>query len=71
MGGGADRTCAGCLAIASEMGESADLAVGRKNYTAHADSECPSCGHLDAHMVRLCPVCGGGARKVEGCLHWY
>jgi len=46
-----------------EMGEVQTLLLA-ENYTAHA-VECPSCGHLDAHMVRYCPVCGRGTQKLE------
>lgn len=46
-----------------EMGEVQTLLMA-ENYTAHA-VECPSCGHLDAHMVRYCPVCGRGTEKLE------
>ncbi len=46
-----------------EMGEVQTLLMAEK-YTAHA-VECPSCGHLDAHMVRYCPVCGRGTQKLE------
>ena len=27
--------------------------------------ECSSCGHLDAHMVRYCSVCGRGTQELE------
>ncbi|MGH9548136.1 MAG: hypothetical protein ACRD3W_02130 [Terriglobales bacterium] len=46
-----------------EMGEVQTLLMA-ENYTAHA-VECPSCSHLDAHMVRYCPVCGRGTQKLE------
>ncbi len=46
-----------------ELGEVQTLLVG-ENYSAHA-VECVSCGHLDAHMVRFCPVCGRGTRELE------
>ena len=46
-----------------EMGEVQTLLMA-ENYTAHG-VECPSCGHLDAHMVRYCPVCGRGTQKLE------
>lgn len=46
-----------------EMGEVQTLLMAEK-YSAHA-VECPSCGHLDAHMVRYCPVCGRGTQKLE------
>jgi peptide subunit release factor 1 (eRF1) len=46
-----------------EMGEVQTLLLG-ENYSAHA-VECTSCGHLDSHIVRYCPVCGRGTRKLE------
>ncbi len=46
-----------------EMGEVQTLLMA-ENYGAHA-VECPNCGHLDAHMVRYCPVCGRGTQKLE------
>ena len=46
-----------------EMGEVQVLLMS-ENYSAHA-VECSSCGHLDAHMVRYCPVCGRGTRELE------
>ncbi len=46
-----------------EMGEVQTLLMA-ENYAAHA-VECPSCGHLDAHMVRYCPVCGRGTQELE------
>jgi peptide chain release factor subunit 1 len=46
-----------------EMGEVQTL-VMTESYTAHA-IECGSCGHLDAHMVRYCPVCGRTTRELE------
>ncbi len=46
-----------------ELGEVQTLLLG-ENYSAHA-VECASCGHLDAHMVRFCPVCGRGTRELE------
>ncbi len=46
-----------------EMGEVQTLLMA-ENYSAHA-VECPNCGHLDAHMVRYCPVCGRGTQKLE------
>ncbi len=35
-----------------------------ENYSARA-VECSSCGHLDAHMVRYCPLCGRGTQEIE------
>jgi len=46
-----------------EMGEIQVLLMA-ENYSAHA-VECSNCGHLDAHMVRYCPLCGRGTRKLE------
>ncbi len=46
-----------------EMGEVQTLLIA-ENYSAHA-VECGSCGHLDAHMVRYCPLCGRGTRELE------
>jgi peptide chain release factor subunit 1 len=46
-----------------EMGEVRTLLM-TENYSAHA-VECTSCGHLDAHMVRYCPVCGRLTRELE------
>jgi peptide subunit release factor 1 (eRF1) len=46
-----------------ELGEVQKLLIG-ENYSAHA-VECSSCGHLDAHMVRYCPLCGRGTQEVE------
>lgn len=45
-----------------ELGEVQTLLVG-ENYTAQA-VECGSCGHLDAHLVSFCPVCGRATRNV-------
>ena len=49
-----------------EMGEVQTLLMA-ENYSAHA-VECTGCGHLDAHMVRYCPVCGRGTQEVGGCV---
>jgi peptide chain release factor subunit 1 len=46
-----------------EGGEVQTLIVA-ENYSAHA-VECTACGHLDAHMVRYCPMCGHGTRELE------
>ena len=46
-----------------EIGEVQVLLMA-ENYSAHA-VECGSCGHLDAHMVRYCPVCGRSTRELE------
>jgi peptide subunit release factor 1 (eRF1) len=46
-----------------EMGETQTLVIG-DNYSAHA-VECGSCGHIDAHMVRYCPLCGRATRALD------
>ncbi|HXP17597.1 MAG TPA: hypothetical protein VN868_10880 [Terriglobales bacterium] len=46
-----------------EMGEVQVLIMG-ENYSAHA-VECARCGHLDAHIVRYCPVCGHRTRELD------
>ena len=46
-----------------ELGEVQSLLLG-ENYTARA-VECPGCGHVDAHMVAFCPVCGKATRELE------
>ena len=46
-----------------EMGE-VQILLMAENYSAHA-VECSNCGHLDAHMVRYCPVCGRSTRELE------
>ena len=46
-----------------EMGEVQVLLMG-ENYSAHA-VECASCGHIDAHMVHYCPVCGRTTQELE------
>jgi peptide subunit release factor 1 (eRF1) len=57
---------------ALEMGEAQTLFLGQ-NYHAQA-VECAGCGHLDAHLVSACPVCGRPTRKVvdvaEALLPW-
>jgi peptide subunit release factor 1 (eRF1) len=45
-----------------ESGEVQTLLVGQ-NYHAQA-VECSGCGHLDAHLVNFCPVCGRETRGV-------
>jgi peptide subunit release factor 1 (eRF1) len=47
---------------ALELGEVQTLLVGQ-NYRAQA-VECAGCGHLDAHLVSFCPVCGRETREV-------
>jgi peptide chain release factor subunit 1 len=55
-----------------ELGEVQTLLVGQ-NYHAQA-VECAGCGHLDAHLVSFCPVCGRETREVldvgEAILPW-
>ncbi len=55
-----------------ELGEVQTLLVGQ-NYRAQA-LECSGCGHLDAHLVSFCPVCGRETREVvdvgEAILPW-
>jgi peptide subunit release factor 1 (eRF1) len=55
-----------------EMGEVQTLLVG-DSYVGQA-VECTGCGHLDAHIVSLCPVCGKETREVvdvaEAILPW-
>jgi len=46
-----------------ETGEVQTLLIA-ESYSARA-VECGSCGHLDAHMVRYCPLCGRGTRELE------
>ncbi len=46
-----------------ELGEVQTLLVGQD--FARAVAECPSCGHLDAHLVQKCPACGHDARQIE------
>jgi peptide subunit release factor 1 (eRF1) len=46
-----------------ELGEVQALLMG-ENFS-HAAVECTSCGHLDAHLVRLCPACGRETRELE------
>lgn len=45
-----------------EAGEVQTLLLG-ENYHAQA-VECANCGHLDAHLVNMCPVCGRETRQV-------
>ncbi len=55
-----------------EFGEIQTLLIG-DNYLAQA-VECIGCGHLDAHLVNFCPVCGRETREVvdvaEAILPW-
>ena len=48
---------------AMEAGEVQSLFLG-DNYSAHA-VECSHCGHLNAHLVPTCVVCGHGTRELE------
>lgn len=45
-----------------EMGEVQTLLLG-ENLQAHA-VECSGCGHIDAHLVNFCPVCGRATQEV-------
>jgi peptide subunit release factor 1 (eRF1) len=45
-----------------ELGEVQTLLIGQ-NYRAQA-VECAGCGHLDAHLISFCPVCGRETRQV-------
>jgi len=55
-----------------ESGEVQTLLIGQ-NYHSQA-VECAGCGHLDAHLVSFCPVCGRETRQVvdvsEAILPW-
>jgi peptide subunit release factor 1 (eRF1) len=55
-----------------ELGEVQTLLLGQ-NYQSQA-VECSGCGHLDAHLVNFCPVCGRQTREVvdvsEAILPW-
>ena len=55
-----------------EMGEVQTLLIG-ENLQAHA-VECSGCGHLDAHIVSFCPVCGRTTQEIvdvgEAVLPW-
>jgi peptide chain release factor subunit 1 len=55
-----------------EMGEVQSLMIG-ENFQAHA-VECAGCGHLDAHIVSFCPVCGRATQEIvdvgEAILPW-
>jgi len=55
-----------------ELGEVQTLLIG-ENFQAHA-VECSGCGHLDAHLVNFCPVCGRATQEVvdvsEAILPW-
>jgi peptide subunit release factor 1 (eRF1) len=55
-----------------ELGEVQTLLVG-ENLQAHA-VECAGCGHIDAHLVSYCPVCGRATQEIvdvgEAILPW-
>jgi peptide subunit release factor 1 (eRF1) len=55
-----------------ELGEVQTLLVG-ETLQAHA-VECSGCGHIDAHLVSFCPVCGRATQEVvdvgEAILPW-
>jgi peptide chain release factor subunit 1 len=45
-----------------ESGEVQTLLVG-EHFQAHA-VECGGCGHIDAHLVSFCPVCGRATEEI-------
>jgi peptide subunit release factor 1 (eRF1) len=55
-----------------ELGEVQTLLIG-ENLQAHA-VECSACGHMDAHIVSFCPVCGHSTQEIvdvgEAILPW-
>ena len=55
-----------------ELGEVQTLLIG-ENLQAHA-VECSGCGHIDAHLVGFCPVCGRATQEIvdvgEAILPW-
>lgn len=55
-----------------EMGEVQTLLIG-ENLQGHA-VECSGCGHIDAHLVSYCPVCGRATQEIvdvgEAILPW-
>src|ERR1019366_5821945 len=57
---------------ALELGEVQTLLLG-ENLQAHA-VECSGCGHIDAHLVSSCPVCGRATQEIvdvgEAILPW-
>jgi peptide subunit release factor 1 (eRF1) len=57
---------------ALELGEVQTLLLG-ENLQAHA-VECSGCGHIDAHLVNCCPVCGRATQEIvdvgEAILPW-
>ena len=55
-----------------ELGEVQTLLLG-ENLQGHA-VECIACGHIDAHLVSYCPVCGRATQEIvdvgEAILPW-
>ncbi|HTS09647.1 MAG TPA: host attachment protein [Candidatus Eisenbacteria bacterium] len=55
-----------------ELGEVQTLLIG-ENLQGHA-VECTGCGHIDAHLVSYCPVCGRATQDIvdvgEAILPW-
>ncbi len=55
-----------------ELGEVQALLLG-ENFQAHA-VECAGCGHIDAHLVSFCPICGKATQEIvdvgEAILPW-
>lgn len=55
-----------------ELGEVQSLLIG-ENLQGHA-VECTRCGHIDAHLVSYCPVCGHATQEIvdvgEAILPW-
>jgi len=55
-----------------ELGEVQTLLIG-ENLQGHA-IECSGCGHIDAHLVTFCPVCGRATQEIvdvgEAILPW-
>lgn len=55
-----------------ELGEVQALLIG-ENLQGHA-VECTRCGHIDAHLVSFCPVCGHATQEIvdvgEAILPW-
>jgi peptide chain release factor subunit 1 len=55
-----------------ELGEVQTLLIG-DNLHGHA-VECTGCGHIDAHLVSFCPVCGRATQEIvdvgEAILPW-
>jgi hypothetical protein len=45
-----------------EAGEVQTLLIG-EHFQAHA-VECSGCGHIDAHLVSFCPVCGRATEEI-------